>query len=220
MEQNKELSTVDQINTVINRELTKETAGALLATTFKGLDVTNMKKALMEGMLRGYTFQDFLKKRVYAVPFSDGYTLVTSIEDARVIGMESGIVGVDAPVYTETDGKIETCTVTVKRKVSEYIGSYTATVYFSEYYKPGKGRLNLWDTKPRTMIAKVAEMHALRKACPEKLAQQYIEDELQEPQQSRMKEVESIVKDNPLSMGNFIKNEEAQEVQGTDSPEN
>jgi hypothetical protein len=29
-----------------------------------------------------------------------------------------------------------------------------------------------------TMIAKVAEMHALRKACPEELAKSYIEEEM------------------------------------------
>ena len=33
--------------------------------------------------------------------------------------------------------------------------------------------------KPRTMISKVAEMHALRMACPEELAQSYVEEEVE-----------------------------------------
>ena len=65
--------------------------------------------------------------------------------------------------------------ITVKRKINEYIGEYSATVYFSEY-NTGKQQ---WVKKPRTMIAKVAEMHALRKACPEELSQSYTEEEIQ-----------------------------------------
>ena len=54
------------------------------------------------------------------------------------------------------------------------VGDYTAKVYFTEY---STGR-NLRNTKPRTMIAKVAEMHALRSAFPEEMAQQYVEEEM------------------------------------------
>lgn len=166
----------------INRQLQDpRIAGQLLETTFKGLNPENMKKAIMEGVIRGFDFRDFLEKNVYAIPFKSGYSLVTSIDHARKRGMKSGIVGVDAPVYTMNGDKIESCAVTVKRKVGEYVGDYTALVYFDEYYKPGSnGYPSLWDTKPRTMIAKVAEMHALRKACPEELSQMYTEEEYRE----------------------------------------
>ncbi|KKM00857.1 hypothetical protein LCGC14_1800200 [marine sediment metagenome] len=153
----------------------KETFNSLLVTTFKGLDAQLMKRAIMEGVMRGFTFNDFLEKNVYAVPFGGGYSLVTSVDYARKIGMRSGIVGKSAPEYEEKDGKVISCSVTVKRKVEEYVGEYTAKVYFSEY-TTGK---NLWQSKPRTMIAKVAEMHALRMACPEELSQTYMEEELQ-----------------------------------------
>jgi predicted RNA-binding protein YlxR (DUF448 family) len=82
--------------------------------------------------------------------------------------------GIDEAKYEEVDGKIISCSVTVHRLVSGHNGSYTARVYFDEY---SKGR-DLWVTKPRTMIAKVAEMHALRKACPEELSQAYVEEEV------------------------------------------
>lgn len=173
---------------------------ALLATTFKGLDETRMKQALLEGMVRGFKFQDFLIKDIYALPYAKGYSLVESIDYNRKIGMRSGIVGTEKPIYVtkeetfkdkdtgEEVGKrviIISCEITVLRRFDNgYIGKFTDEVYFDEYYKAGKtwdGKYtpSMWDTKPRTMIAKVAEMHALRKACPEELAQSYIEEEME-----------------------------------------
>lgn len=167
------MSQVEIINAEINRELSnKEVGAALLATTFKGLTAVTMKQALMEGMIRGYKFVDFLQKDVYAIPYGQRYSLVTSIDRSRKIGARSGVTGKSAPTYTEKDGKIETCSVTVYKRNGHPEG-YTALVYFDEY-TTGK---NLWQTKPRTMIAKVAEMHALRMACPEELSQDYIEEE-------------------------------------------
>lgn len=175
------MSKLEIINQEINTEVAKvEVQKALLATTFKGLSFISMKQALMEGMMRGFKFQDFLEKNVYAIPFKEGYSLVTSIDYARKLGMRSGVVGVSAPKYeVGEDKKIISCTITVKRKINEYVGEYSATAYFEEYYKGGGKYPSLWDTKPRTMIAKVAEMHALRKACPEELSQNYTEEELE-----------------------------------------
>lgn len=160
----------------INKQIAdKEVFGALLSTTFKGLEAQNAKRAMLEGMMRGFTFKDFLEKNVYAIPFKNTYSLVSSIDYARKVGMRSGVVGVSAPSY-ELDGKnIISCTITVKRKIGEYVGEYSATVYFDEY----NTGYNLWKSKPKTMIAKVAEMHALRKACPEELSQVYVEEDYQ-----------------------------------------
>ena len=168
-------SKVALINKEINLEMADPAVGkALLATTFKGLDALNMKKALMEGMVRGFTFQNFLKKDVYAIPFAKGYSLITSIGYSRKIGAKSGVVGVKKPEYEMDGDKIVSCTVTVLKKTDDYIGEYSSTVYFKEF-TTGK---NLWVSKPRVMIAKVAEMHSLRKACPEELAQAYVEEEM------------------------------------------
>jgi len=173
------------IHEEVNRELAnKEVLATLVQTTFKGLTAENARQAIIEGMVRGFTFKDFLEKNIYAIKFGDGYSLVTSIDNSRKIGMRSGIVGTDAPIYTYDDeGKVESCSVTVKKMINGYVGEFTALVFFDEYYKPGKtynGKYtpSLWDTKRRTMIAKVAEMHALRKACPEELAQSYVEEEI------------------------------------------
>lgn len=169
------MNTLQKINEDINQELaTPEVQRALLATTFKGFTLLLMKQALTEGFIRGFTFKDFLERNVYAIPFKDGYSLITSIDYARKIGMRSGVMGISAPLYDEKDGKVISCTITVKRAVSGNIGEYAATVYFDEY----NTNRNLWASKPRTMIAKVAEMHALRKACPEELSQAYTEEEM------------------------------------------
>lgn len=154
----------------------KEVMDALIQTTFKGLAPMVVKSAIVEGMMRGFTFKDFLEKNIYAIPFGSGYSLVTSIDYARKIGMRGGVCGKSAPSYTLTkEDKIESCTVTIKRAVAGVVGEYTATVFFNEY---STGR-NQWSTKPHTMIAKVAEMHALRMACPEEMAQMYAEEEMQ-----------------------------------------
>ena len=174
------MTNIIEIKKEVAQELSNpETINALVSTTFKGLSVDNVKKAITEGIMRGFKFNDFLEKNVYAIPFKDGYSLVTSVDFARKIGMRSGIVGTSAPQYQEKDGQVIACTVTVKRKVNDYIGEYSATAYFSEY---NTGR-NLWTTKPRTMIAKVAEMHALRKACPEELSQSFVEEEMELPKE-------------------------------------
>jgi hypothetical protein len=172
----KKMSKLEIINKEINTEIANvEVQKALLATTFKGLDILHMKQALLEGMMRGFEFKDFLEKNIYAVPFGSNYSLVTSIDYARKVGMRSGVVGKSAPEYAEKDGKLVSCTITIKRASNGLIGEYTATVYFDEYTT----NRNLWTTKPRTMIAKVAEMHALRMACPEEMSQIYTEEELE-----------------------------------------
>lgn len=184
------------INKELSRELaTKEVVNALLQTTFKNFTEINMRKAMFEGMMRGFTFKDFLEKNIYAIPYGQGYSLVTSIDYARKIAMRSGLCGKSEPKFEEQDGKAISCTVTVKRNVNGVVGEYTDKVYFSEYTT---GR-NLWTSKPRTMIAKVAEMHALRSAFPEEMAQQYIEEEFEKeteelPAESKVEEYKSKLK--------------------------
>lgn len=192
------LSTVGEAKKMVLHELGNETTQAeLVQTVFKGLDIGQMKRAVLEGALRGFTFKDFLEKNVYAIKYGNGYSLVTGVDHNRKLGMEGGIVGTDAPVYKVDpealmviDGKdsehpkIISCSVTVKKMFDGgHVGDFTAEVYFDEFYKKGSThngtyKPSMWDKMPRVMIAKVAEMHALRKACPDKLSQAYIEEEI------------------------------------------
>lgn len=171
-------SAIALIKKEINNQLgDAETMKSLLDVTFKGFTPELMKRALLEGMARGFEFKDFLEKRVYAIKYGDTYSLVASIDHFRTIGSRSGVVGVNVPVYTYGEnGSVLTCSVTVKKRFPDgYIGEFAAEVDFKEY----STSKNLWTSKPKTMIAKVAEMHALRKACPEQLAQVYVEEEME-----------------------------------------
>ena len=91
--------------------------------------------------------------------------------------MDGGVVGTSLPKYEmDEDGEILSCSITVSKKFEDgYVGEFSALVFFDEYYQKGT---TLWDKKRRTMIAKVAEVHALRKACPDKLSDFYIEEEM------------------------------------------
>lgn len=174
-------STVALIKAEINKQLgDPATMQSLLDTTFKGMEATVAKRAMLEGMLRGFTFTEFLNRDVYAIPYGQTYSLVTSVDRSRKLGMRSGVIGVTEPIIEfGADGTTPvSCSVTVKRRVGQDIGEFTAKVYFKEY---STGQ-NLWKSKPLTMIAKVAEMHAYRKACPEELAQSYVEEEFQKPE--------------------------------------
>lgn len=177
MQKDKELSIVEmkaEIDTTLGNI---ETMNALIATSFKGFTPALAKQAVLEGMMRGYTLKDFLTKRIYAIPYSGSYSLVTSIQDARIIGMKSGVVGKSEPIYEDDkNGRPESCMITIKKQIGKTIGDFTAKVYFSEY-NTGKQQ---WASKPRTMISKVAEMHALRMACPEEMGQEFIEEEMGE----------------------------------------
>ena len=165
---------------IVNQEITnqfsnQETATALLSTTFKGLQAPVAKQALLEGMLRGFTFENFLKKDVYAIPFSSGYSLVTSIDWARKVAAQAGLAGKDAPIYQLDDkGNTISCSMSVYKIIEGVRCPFTSLVFFKEY-STGK---NLWTSKPMTMIAKVAEMHALRMAFPEVLDKAYVEEEM------------------------------------------
>ena len=143
----------------------KTGSAVLREKLFGKLDDKAMFTAIIEANALGFTAQDFLSKKVYAIPYGNSYSLVTSIDDARSNASATGdYAGSTGGEFTyKESGKIDTCSVTVKKFVKGLICDFTATVYFDEY----DGKRNLWATKPHTMIAKVAEMHALRKAFPD-----------------------------------------------------
>ncbi len=174
---------IEKINEEVSRELqSKETMEALIQSTFKDFPAPMVKSAITEAMIRGFTFKNILEKDVYPIKYGNTYSLITSINYVRKIAMRSGLAGKTAPVFTfKDDGaqggnlRPDSCTITVKRRVDGNIDEYTATVFFDEY-NTGK---NQWLTKPKTMIAKVAEMHAIRSGFPEETSQMFSEEEME-----------------------------------------
>lgn len=139
---------------------------------------------------------DPLTRQIYAIKRSGRMTIQTSIDGFRVIAERSGTyAGQDEPIWIDDEkGLPVKCTVTVYR-FSPSGQRYPAGVgvaYFKEYYP---NPMNLQKTMPHTMIAKVAEALALRKAFPQDLSGLYTADEMQ--QANEPKELEILTKSHP-----------------------
>lgn len=128
---------------------------------------------------------DPLARQIYAIHRKqngvDKMTIQTSIDGFRVIAERSGdYAGQDEPVYEERDGKILKATVRVYRFRGDV--RYCASVgvaHWDEYCPLYNGQPSgLWAKMPHTMLAKVAEALALRKAYPQDLSGLYTGDEM------------------------------------------
>lgn len=122
---------------------------------------------------------DPLLKQLYFIKYGNSApSYVTSIDSYRIIAHRTGsFAGVDLPEFTyDKQGKITHCSITVYKLVQGQRFGFSAKVKFSEY-TTGK---NQWLSKPETMIAKVAEAHAHRKAFPQDLAGIYTTDEMEQ----------------------------------------
>lgn len=136
---------------------------------------------------------DPLARQIYAIHRNakDGdkwvqkMSIQTSIDGFRVIAERSGVyAGQDEPEFDEDiAGTIRKATV----KVYKWKGDtrYLAAVgvaYWAEYCQTDKeGRpMGLWGKMPHTMLAKVAEALALRKAFPQDLSGLYTGDEMEQ----------------------------------------
>lgn len=112
------------------------------------------------------------------------WTVYTPIDGYRAIaGDHPDFAGKDAPVFgpamgTTPQGKSspEWCSVTVYRLVGGQRMPFTETVYWEEYY--GGEKNFSWNKMPRTMLAKVAESHALRQAFTRSLSGIYTQEEM------------------------------------------
>ena len=111
-------------------------------------------------------------------------TIQTSIDGFRVIAERSGNYGGQSePQFIEQDGKLLSCKVSVFRFHNEV--RYEAAVgvaYWAEYCQTtqdGKP-MGLWAKMPHTMLSKVSEALALRKAYPQDLSGLYTGDEMEQ----------------------------------------
>lgn len=122
---------------------------------------------------------DPLTRQIYFIKRAGRMTIQASIDGFRVIAERSGsYAGQDEPVYTYDDkGEILKCAVTVY-KFSKDLQRYPAAVgvaFYKEYYP---NPVMLQKTLKHTMIAKVAEALALRKAFPQDLSGLYTAEEM------------------------------------------
>lgn len=124
------------------------------------------------------------RKQKFGNDWVDKMTIQTSIDGFRVIAERSGdYAGQDEPLFTETEKGLVSCRITVYRFRGDM--RYPAAVglaYWSEYVQTDReGRpTSMWAKMPHTMLAKVAEALALRKAYPQDLSGLYTGDEMQQ----------------------------------------
>lgn len=117
-------------------------------------------------------------------------TVQTSIDGFRVIAERTKDYGGQSePEFIEKDNKLAACKVTVYRFRGDV--RYPAAVgvaHWDEYCQARDGKATgLWEKMPHTMLAKVAEALALRKAYPQDLSGLYTGDEM--AQDSEMQDV-------------------------------
>ena len=102
------------------------------------------------------------------------------VDSYRIIAHRTKLfAGVDLPKFDyDKKGNLTHCSITVYKLIDGQKFGFSAKVKFSEY-NTGK---NQWapNKKPETMLAKVAEAHALRKAFPQDLNGVYTRDEMPE----------------------------------------
>jgi phage recombination protein Bet len=128
---------------------------------------------------------DPLSKQISLIPFGGVWQMIVTIDGYRAIAEQTGAyAGMDAPVFTyEGDERTaagkripDSATVTVYKLINGVKYPFSAMVFWEEY-STGK---NNWNTMPRTMLAKVAESHALRKAFPAVLSGTYTGEEMEQ----------------------------------------
>lgn len=103
-----------------------------------------------------------IKREVYAIPYGNNFNIITGYEVYLKRAERTGnLDGWEASVETKGGELIGKCTVWRKDR------SHPTTIeaWFNEYNQNN----NMWKTKPRTMIRKVAVAQAFRMAFPDEL---------------------------------------------------
>jgi phage recombination protein Bet len=139
---------------------------------------------------------DPLTRQIYFVKRGGRMTIQTSIDGFRVIAERSGLyAGQDEPQFTYTEsGELLKCAVTVFKfsPTGQRYPAGTGVAFYKEYYP---NPMNLQKSLAHTMIAKVAEALALRKAFPQDLSGLYTSDEMHQatPQAPTEEQKEELI---------------------------
>jgi phage recombination protein Bet len=129
---------------------------------------------------------DPLARQIYCIHRYDKnqgqkMTVQTSIDGFRVVAERSGDYGgQDEPEFIEENGKISHCKIRVYKFRGQQRYQASVGVAYWDEYVPTAGQDYMWKKMPHTMLAKVAEALALRKAFPQDLSGLYTNDEMQQ----------------------------------------
>jgi phage recombination protein Bet len=128
---------------------------------------------------------DPFARQIYAIRYGGKQTFQVSIDGARLVAERSGRYRPGSYYWCGPDGEWREVWNEAKEpfaaKATIYKDGmpYEAIAHWSEYVKKKDGkRQGLWETMPRLMIAKCAEMLALRRGFPAELSGLYSLEEL------------------------------------------
>lgn len=126
---------------------------------------------------------DPLAKQISVIHLGGSWQVLTTIDGYRALAEQSNAyAGQDEPIHVFDDNnRLVSSTVTVYKIVQGMRVPFTAKVYASEY---NTGRSS-WLKMPITMLSKVAESHALRKAFPSILSGLYTREEMDQAEAPR-----------------------------------
>ena len=123
---------------------------------------------------------DPLAKQIYYIRRKGKGTVQVAIDGLRLIADRTGrYAGADAAEFmgTTEGGYPQIARVTVYKMVGGQRCPFSSSVRWEEYY-PGDDQGFTWRRMPHTMLAKVAEAHALRRAFPADLSGLYSHEEM------------------------------------------
>jgi len=144
---------------------------------------------------------DPFSRQIYAIKrkakvdgkFVEKMAIQTGIDGFRLIAHRTGqCLSISDPEF-KYEGKNLipiSATVTVEKIVGQYVGKFTATAYWADYY--GDGRSYMANGKPRIMLGKCAESIALRKAFPVELSGVHTQEEMVIADTEEVKTVKEI----------------------------
>lgn len=162
---------------IVKLDFAPETVELIKKTVADGATDSELQMFLYQAKRTGL---DPLARQIYFVKRGGKVVIQTSIDGFRVVAERNGdYAGQDEPEFIEgTNGKPRVAKVRVYKFRGEqrYLAA-TGVAHWDEY-KPQAGQDFMWNKMPHTMLAKVAEALALRKAFPQDLSGIYSDDEM------------------------------------------
>lgn len=171
------------ISLVMEQILGRDKQGNLRPAADLKLFLYQCKRTGLDPMAR-QIFAIYRSTRQPDGSYKDKMTIQTSIDGFRLVAERSGkYAGQAAAEYEHDDkGKLVAASVTVYKITSSLQQPFptTARAEWNEYAQTSsKGELTgLWAKMPKTMLGKVAEALALRKAFPQELSGLYTPEEM------------------------------------------
>ncbi len=123
---------------------------------------------------------DPFARQLYAIKRKGKMVIQIGIDGYRVIADRTGryAPGREPTFHYDNEGKLKSATAYVKKLVGGTWHEVAATAHWEEFY-PGDGEIGfMWRRMPHTLLAKVAETQALRRAFPAELSGLYTNEEM------------------------------------------